>query len=223
MKNNLINKDYIRMITIDGSKTCTLECPKCRRQSYRKIGLPPGGTEGEDISLSNFIKLLDYFDHFSFCGQVSDPIFTPNFIEILKMIHEAGKTAKIATAATSKKHNKEWYIKAFKANPRAKWVFGIDGLPHMSFMYRINQDGEFLFDMAKLCAKMCGETIWQYIVFSYNEHQIDEAIDLAKKHNIIFELNLSTRWDSENDIYKPKNPMLYKKRPEEWKKLKTRE
>ena len=75
------------MITIDGSKTCTLECPKCRRQSYRKIGLPPGGTEGEDMSLSNFKKLLDYFDHFSFCGQVSDPIFTPNFIEILKMIH----------------------------------------------------------------------------------------------------------------------------------------
>ena len=222
MINNIANKEYLRMITIDGSKTCTLECPKCRRQSYRKEGLPPGGPNGKDLSLDNFKKLLNYFDHFSFCGQVSDPIFTPNLIDMLKLINDAGKSVSVATAATSKKHNKDWYFEAFKANPRAKWIFGIDGLPHISFMYRINQDGEFLFEMAKLCAKMCRETIWQYIVFSYNEHQIDEAIDLAQENNIDFRINLSTRWKDGFDIYQPKNAMLYKERPKQWKKLKAR-
>tara|TARA_Y100000816_G_scaffold243259_1_gene190593 strand:- start:748 stop:1419 length:672 start_codon:yes stop_codon:yes gene_type:complete len=220
MKNDLVNKEYFRMITIDGSKTCTLECPKCRRQQYRDLKLPPGGPRGTDLSLKNFKKMLNHFDQFSFCGQVSDPIFTPNFIEILQLINDSGKKASIATAATSKKHNEEWYKKAFKAHPKAKWVFGIDGLPHMSFMYRINQDGEFLFEMAKMCAEMCRLSVWQFIVFSYNEHQIDQAIELAEKHGIEFEINLSTRWNLGFDIYKPKNAMLYKKRPEEWKELK---
>ena len=195
MINNIVNKDYLRMITIDGSKTCTLECPKCRRQSYRKEGLPPGGPDGKDLSLDNFKKLLNYFDHFSFCGQVSDPIFTPNLIDMLKLINDAGKSVNVATAATSKKHNKDWYFEAFKANPQAKWIFGIDGLPHMSFMYRINQDGEKIFKMMLESRKYLNEkrTIWQYLVFNYNQYDLNECRDIAEKNNIVFNVLESNR------------------------------
>ena len=40
-----------------------------------------------------------------------------------------------------------WYIKAFKANINARWIFGIDGLPNESHNYRVNQDGEKLFNV----------------------------------------------------------------------------
>ena len=39
------------------------------------------------------------------------------------------------------------YIEAFKANPDAQWTFNIDGLPHQSHQYRINQNGNKLFDI----------------------------------------------------------------------------
>jgi len=217
----LLKRRYLKEITIDSTFRCTLECPKCRRQSYRKAGIPPGGKNGKDLTIDNFKKLLKFFQYFNFCGQVSDSIFNPHLIEMLKMVKDAGKICHIATAATSKKHKKDWYIKAFEANPEAKWTFGIDGLPDESCMYRINQDGEFLFEMAKLCAKMCRRSVWQYIVFSYNENHIDEAIDLANKHGIHFEVNFSTRWKAKNDMYKPRNKLLYKKRPEQWKILKS--
>ena len=41
--------------------------------------------------------------------------------------------------------SEEFYIKCFEAHPDAKWIFGIDGMPEESSMYRVNQDGEKLF------------------------------------------------------------------------------
>ncbi len=209
-----------KTVTIDLSNTCTLECEKCRRQEYRSVNHPPGGLRGKNMSLDDFDKVIEYFNNISVCGQVSDPIFNPWFHEMAARAYKKGKHFHVATAATSKKHDEEWYRKAFEAHPDAKWTFGIDGLPEESCMYRINQDGEFLFEMAKLCAKMCKISEWQYIVFSYNEDHIEEAYKMAKENGIVFMLNISGRWNvGRPDMFKPKNEIFFKKRPEEWETL----
>ena len=53
------------------------------------------------------------------------------------------------------------YISAFKSNPKANWIFGIDGMPEESKQYRVNQDGEklfkimFLFGFVLECFLVC--------------------------------------------------------------------
>lgn len=194
-----------RNINIDCCAKCTLECPKCLRQHLRADNQP---IPGHDLSIKDFIKVIDYFKGCYFCGQLSDPIFNPNLIDFLKICKEKNKNCSVHTAATSKKHKKEWYEKAFKANLNARWIFGIDGLPYQSFLYRINQDGEFLFEMAKLAKEVGVKSIvWQYIVFGYNEDYIEKARKLATKYKIVFEVNYSGRWNMEKhyDPYRPKN------------------
>jgi hypothetical protein len=44
---------------------------------------------------------------------------------------------------------------------------------------------------------------WQYIVFSYNEDNIDEAKAMAEDNGINFMLLESSRWYSEDDALKP--------------------
>ena len=100
--------------------------------------------------------------------------------------------AEVHTAASHRK--KEQYKKFFEANTDAKWVFGIDGLPKDSHKYRINQDGEHLFKMACMAAKIVDKVKWQYIVFKYNENDIETARKMAKKHNMIFEVQKSSRF-----------------------------
>ena len=102
--------------------------------------------------------------------------------------------------------SKEWYIEAFKTHPDMRWVFGIDGLPKDSCMYRINQDGEKLFDIM-LESKKYLNTIpmWQYIIFSYNENNIDEARKMALDNGVNFSLCYSSKWLDENDPYMPKD------------------
>ena len=193
-----------RKINIESTFRCPLECPKCQRQSIRRLGFK---MPGEDMPWEDFLKIAKFFkDGLIFCGQISDPIFNPKMIEMLKYCYDNNIPIYINTAASQK--SIKWYKKAFDVNPKAKWVFGIDGLPKDSHKYRINQDGPKLFEVMKLCAKKGLTTRWQYIVFNYNEYDIEEARQLAKDNDIEFDVVHSGRWGI-NDKYKPKNPNNY--------------
>ena len=133
---------------------------------------------------------------------MSDPVHHPKFIEFLKLLHENNSSVSVHHATAAKPRS--WYPKAFKANPNARWWFGIDGLPNESHKYRINQDGEKLFDiMVEAKQYLRHLPVWQYIVFKYNENHIDEAHEMAKEAGVQFMVVNSSRWLGDNDEYKP--------------------
>ena len=136
-----------------------------------------------------FKKIINHFEQIEFCGQISDPIFHPQFIEFLKLTNN--KRVFIHTAASHKPI--DWYIEAFDANKSAIWEFGIDGLPKDSHKYRVNQDGEFLFEMMLLAKEMGLNVSWQYIIFPYNEKTLETAKRWAKVHNIMIHILISER------------------------------
>ena len=179
-------------INLDITHRCTLECPKCLRRSV------PTNNLG-DLSLDSFKKIISHFDQIEFCGQISDPIFHPQFIEFLELTKD--KRVFVHTAASHKPM--DWYRDAFLANKNATWEFGIDGLPQDSPKYRINQNGEYLFNVMKTGVELGNDIRWQYIIFKYNENDIPEAIDLAQRHKIPIHINKSSRWSGPNDPYKP--------------------
>ena len=179
-------------INLDITHRCTLECPKCLRRSV------PTNNLG-DLSLDSFKKIISHFDQIEFCGQISDPIFHPQFIEFLELTKD--KRVFVHTAASHKPM--DWYRDAFLANKNATWQFGIDGLPQDSHKYRINQNGEYLFNVMKTGVELGNDIRWQYIIFKYNENDIPEAIDLAQRHKIPIHINKSSRWSGPNDPYKP--------------------
>ena len=191
-------------INLDITHRCTLQCQRCNRAIFAARGQK---VPGEDMTMNNFKKVIDYFEEIYFCGQISDPIFHPKFIDFLKLLK--GRKTVVHTAASHKPE--KWYKEAFEANTDAYWTFGIDGLPKDSHKYRINQDGEKLFKMASMAAKIVDKVKWQYIVFSYNENNIEEARQMAKDNNIIFEVQKSSRfW--EGDPLMPKNDKHFIKR-----------
>ena len=133
---------------------------------YRKRGeVIPGG----DLTPERFEKLIHYFKGFSFCGQISDPIFNPHLAELLKMCKDNHKSISVHTAASHRK--KEWWNEVFDANTNARWMFGIDGLPEESHKYRINQDGEKLFKWEGLYKAWSSEDPKTYLMT--NEEKID--------------------------------------------------
>ena len=181
-----------KSINLDITYRCTLECPKCLRRSVPTNNL-------DDLSLENFKKIIKHFDQIEFCGQISDPIFHPQFIEFLKLT--TNKRVFVHTAASHK--SMDWYMDAFSANKNAIWEFGIDGLPQDSHKYRINQNGEYLFKVMKAGVELGNDIRWQYIIFKYNENDITQAIGLAQRHKIPIHINKSSRWSDFDDPYKP--------------------
>ena len=195
-----------RAINIDSTHRCTLECPKCLRQVIRNKGekIP-----GKDMPWENFIKITNFFKTIYFCGEISDPTFNPLLIDMLKYCYENNIDVSVMTAASHKPIN--WYIDAFTANPDAYWTISIDGLPKDSHKYRINQDGIKLFNIIKMGQENLHmkKLHWQYIVFKYNENDIEEARKMAKDNNMILDVVQSGRWNNPVDEYRPTNPELY--------------
>ena len=199
-----------RGIVIDASNNCALKCHKCERAWYLKNKIKPPGS---NLTIDQFKKIIKYYNKFvEFTGQRGDVVLNPNLSEFLKITYEANIRTKICTAAGYR--DKDWYVECFKANPNCTWVFGIDGLPHQSHIYRKNQKGEELFDiMVEGVKHLNSPPIWQYIAFNYNENNIEEAKELALKHGVNLELNISARWDKDDDPYKPKNEKYAKTPP----------
>lgn len=191
--------DVDRKIVIDASNGCSIECPKCPRQDFKRAGLP---VPGRLLQVEDFIKIAEFFTkRIEFVGQISDPIMNKHLPEFLRMCYERQTPCKVNTASSHR--SIEWFKKCFEINPNTLWTFGIDGLPEQSHLYRVKQDGVKLFEVMKMGVEMGVDVKWQYIVFKYNQESIDEASELANKHGIEFELNLSTRFDGPQDPYRP--------------------
>ena len=196
---------YRKGVNLDISFRCALECLRCQRtKNYTSKGKK---VIGEDLSLVDFKKIAKHFKSLNFCGQYSDPVHHPKFLEILEMTNKNKNEVVIHNASSTKP--KDWYIKAFKANPNARWVFGIDGLPEESCLYRINQDGVKLFNIMIESKKYLNlKPVWQYIVFRYNEDHIEQAKQMADKNDVIFMILQSSRWINDDDPLMPKNKNL---------------
>lgn len=191
-----------KAINIDISFRCPLECPRCARQTlYRNLNKK---VPGKDMTLDEIDKLSNHFNLINFSGQLSDPVQHPQFPKILEMLYKKKVSCDVRNAASSK--SLEYYIKCFRANPNARWTFGIDGLPEESCFYRINQDGVKLFNIMCESKKYLNTTpTWQYILFSYNEKSLTLAKELAIKNNLKFMLIHSERWQGKDDPYRPKS------------------
>ena len=195
-----------RNLVVDTSNLCSLQCSKCMReylkQNKRKV-------PGDNLTVDRFKKLIKYFDEtVTFSGQISDPVMNPHLPTFLKILYEEDILSGVHTAASYR--NLDWYEFAYNSNLNTRWVFGLDGLPNESHIYRKKQDGLKIFEAMKLGASKGMQIVWQYIVFKYNENHIEESMQLAKDNNITFELNCSSRWEGADDPLIPSNKLYIK-------------
>jgi len=174
-------------VSVDISNKCTLKCSQCARHQFPNPAKIPGHT----WTLEEFKKVISVYSSVDFNGQISDAVLNPNFIEMLKLAYSEGIDVEVSNAASHR--DRTWYKNAFSANPDAHWIFGIDGLPDQSSIYRENQDGMHLYSMMLIAKQMGLRVTWQYIVFDYNERQIERAKNLAELNDIELQLNYPTK------------------------------
>ena len=171
---------------MDLSHRCILRCPQCLRQKVEGL---PRIKRSFDIGKPEFRKILNYYENqITFCGQISDPIYHPDFLAFLEMMDGLGKGLRVATNGTNDKSGNmddKWWEKAYSYGLGENcWYFGVDGLDKKSELYRIGSNFEQVWETMKMGVQAGHPIVWQYIIFGYNEHEIEQAKEIAHKEGI---------------------------------------
>ena len=197
--------DYVNSCTkfnLDITNKCPLQCPFCVRQDVQFKTLQKGSV---DIDIENMFKIIKKANSISFCGQISDPIYHPKFSEILTLC-STHRTKKFNVNTNGTRKSMDWWREVF-THKNIDWIFGLDGASQETAnIYRINTNFEEVLSVMKLGVSMGRSIIWQFIPFKHNEHEIEQAKQLARDNGITLKLLLSNRW-SNHPVIKPPSDM----------------
>ena len=117
------------------------------------------------------------------------------------MCDENKTKVRIATVGSGK--SDAWWDEAYSYNVgTSAWYFGVDGIDKKSELYRVGSDFDDVWKRMKQGRDLGHVIVWQYIIFGYNEHEIDRAIEIAKEENF------SIVFVNTNRGFNPTHPLL---------------
>ncbi len=197
----------VRSFNVELTNRCFLGCSACARHH-----LPHMKKKNIDLPLEVIKKFfpLEHKEYFqgvklNICGSFGDCIYHPEFQEIIRYLADYGFFIYFETNASHK--DKNWWEETAKIMGHRNWVnFSVDGLSDTNSIYRKGAKWSDIEAGMRACVAHTNVR-WKYIVFSHNEHQIEEAIDFARElgvHQIRFQK--SHRFTGGADPLLPKDP-----------------
>lgn len=135
----------------------------------------------------------------SFCGVTGDAVSHPNVEQIIDIGLQYYKKVFIETNGGAR--TPEFYRRLAKKN-NLTLRFSIDGLADTNVLYRINTDFDRIMSNAQAFIDAGGKAEWKYIIFDHNQHQVEQARDLAKKMGFAkFHTTISNRFFKTDNQY----------------------
>ena len=184
------------LLHLEMTKRCLLECPKCPRTIYK------GRYTIDDLNIDHAKELVIKTKPrvVNMCGNLGDPIYHPRLIEFITWLEEENYSWDLHTNGSGKKQS--WWQELYDCYETKynKIWFGVDGLDDTAHNYRVGINWQQSFDAMCLGVKQGKDIYWQWIPFSFNEHQIDDAKKLATDNGINLVLRLSARWDKNDPL-----------------------
>ena len=199
----------IKGFHLELTNICTLKCSGCARTQLQAIF--PQHWKNHSIdknSLMNFLD-IDVKDMlFILCGNYGDPIYHPEFLEIVKLLKQRNAKLEIVTNGSYK--TKEWWERLTDLLDKDDLVvFSVDGTPKNFTIYRENADWESIEVGMRVVANCVCDSKWTYIPFNYNENNIQEVEELSKQIGIKrFEVRPSDRFDEYTEHLIPVNDLI---------------
>lgn len=168
---------------------CQASCPMCLRNFHG--GGKNNLLELYDWSLEDFKKripkdLLLQLHGFYFCGNLGDPIINDSLISMIEYAVSVNEKLSIRVHTNGGARNEVWWKKLANTLPDNHLVtFSIDGLEDTHSLYRIGTKFSTVLSNAKVFIENNGKAEWCFIKFKHNEHQVEQARNLARQNGFV--------------------------------------
>lgn len=196
-------------IHIEPTNICTLKCSGCARTRF--INQWPQHWKNHSLDIDQLLNFLDIDltdKSIGLCGNYGDPIYHPDFIELVSKLKARGARLCITTNGSYKKQ--DWWeslVEQLTSNDVV--TFSVDGTPSNFTEYRVNANWESIETGMKVVVNSSCQSVWKYIPFSFNQNNIAEVEKLSKQIGIKkFQPEPSDRFDDQTFSLKPDNKLL---------------
>jgi MoaA/NifB/PqqE/SkfB family radical SAM enzyme len=181
----LYHYDDIRIVHLELTHRCNAACPMCARNIH-------GGALNPDMPLSELtladiktILLPDFIARLKriyACGNYGDPIVARECIEVFSYLREHGPELNLCLHTNGSARRPEWWRQLADIMRQGPHYlrFGIDGLEDTNHLYRRGTDWKTVMRSAAAFIEAGGHAEWDFLVFRHNEHQVEEARQLAQ-------------------------------------------
>lgn len=172
----------IRSVQIDHTSKCNLTCPQCARvyNGEKNPEMPIGELTLNDYQAFFNETLIKNVTQITQCGNYGDVVASTNILECLNWLRENGSNARFNIMTNGSLRKTSWWQDlASIVDGKGKVVFSIDGLKDTNHLYRVGSNFDIIMENAKAYINAGGRARWDYLVFAHNEHQVEEAKQIA--------------------------------------------
>ncbi len=182
---------------IETTSKCTLECPLCDRtwfeKKFKKRLL-------HEIDVDTIVNFVGKNNNLNLCGNNGDPIYHSRFLELCMKFKKNNNSLAIETNGSAKTQN-WWRQLAEVLDQKDSITFAIDGLEDTNHLYRKNAKWDSIMTAVQTVRGKSFKTIWKFIVFKHNQHQIEQAKQKSKELGFDeFKIIHSHRWGDRQDL-----------------------
>jgi len=195
----MYNYKDITTVHLEITQRCQAACPMCDRNEN-------GGPDNRHITNAE-LSLEDCKHIFEpefiaqlktmyMCGNLGDPIVARDTLEVFRYFREHNPTMWLSMNTNAGAKDETWWRELAQVYGRMGTViFSVDGLSDTNHLYRQNVVWANVERNMRAFIDAGGRARWDFIVFGHNEHQVDEAKELAESWGVErFQLKKSGRF-----------------------------
>jgi MoaA/NifB/PqqE/SkfB family radical SAM enzyme len=174
----------IKILHLEPTTACNAACPQCARED---INFYNDAVHRSELTLDQVqsmfpAKFIAQLDKLMMCGNFGEPAISNHTVKIFKWARSINPSITLGMNTNGGLRTTTWWRELGKLfnQPTDYVVFSIDGLDDTNHVYRRNVNWKNLVRNAEAFITAGGSAHWDMLIYQHNEHQVDQAQQLAK-------------------------------------------
>jgi len=180
--------DDIKEVHLEVTQRCQASCPMCDRNMNGGADNPH--ITNAELTLADckrifkpeFIKQLKTM---YMCGNLGDPIVARDTLDIFKYFRQHNPSMWLSMNTNAGARDEDWWTELADTLGRmGAVIFSVDGLKDTNHIYRQGVNWEIVERSMQSFIRAGGRARWDFLIFQHNEHQVEEAEQLARSWGV---------------------------------------
>lgn len=174
--------DDVRLVHLELTTKCNAHCPQCPR-NLQGSGINPLLPLAE-LRLDQCARIFEpafvaQLQELYVCGDYGDAIVARDTLEVFEYLRAHNSRMRLKLHTNGSGRDATWWRRLAQSGCTVR--FAIDGLEDTNHVYRRGTNWSRIQASYEAFIRAGGAAEWAFIVFKHNEHQVEEAREVARR------------------------------------------